>query len=67
MTLVKRNPWQIKEKDLHGHLDNGNGNSTKPGEQGDMALAIRDYQLNEALALLKGLNILARKSKQPQG
>ncbi len=30
-------------------------------------LASRDYQLNEALSLLKGLNILARKSKQPQG
>ncbi len=30
-------------------------------------LVSRDYQLNEALSLLKGLNILARKSKQPQG
>jgi len=32
-----------------------------------MELASSDYQLNEALALLKGLNILARGSKQPQG
>ena len=91
VTKLKSNPWRIKEKDLPGHLSNGNGDSgsryttttdtvetespdsgsskgdaSKPSPSG-MELATSDYQLNEALALLKGLNILARGSKQPQG
>lgn len=75
VTKIKSSPWQIKEKDLPGHLANGNvsdDDSNEASEDQDSApasaeLAAKDYQLNEALTLLKGLNILARKSKQPQG
>jgi carboxyl-terminal processing protease len=88
VTKLKSSPWRIKEKDLPGHLDNGNSDADNSGDSesvtsaetadGDskaskssasssMELASKDYQLNEALALLKGLNILARRSKQPQG
>lgn len=34
--------------------------------QGNMDLAVKDYQLNEALTLLKGFSVLAR-SREPQG
>jgi carboxyl-terminal processing protease len=53
---------QVKERDLAGHLSNGNGGTTggprgKPDEPGE-SLAERDYELSEALNLLKGLTIL---------
>lgn len=69
VTKLERNPWRVKEKDLPGHLANGNGNgkNTDRARSNNAELASQDYQLNEALALLKGLNILARKSTQPQG
>ena len=67
VTKLKSNPWRIKEKDLPGHLANGNGENATQASSNNVELATQDYQLNEALALLKGLNILARKSKQPQG
>ena len=50
----------IKEADLLGHLNNGNGGADKPST-GKAARAERpqdaDYQLSQALNLLKGLNI----------
>ncbi len=67
VTKLKGNPWRIKEKDLPGHLANGNGENARQESSNNVELATQDYQLNEALSLLKGLNILARKSKQPQG
>ncbi len=75
VTPVKRSPWRVKERNLPGHLENENGNeSAEDSEQqttesdgeetaeseNPMALASRDYQLNEALTLLKGLHILTR-------
>ncbi len=67
VTKLKSNPWRVKEKDLAGHLANGNKQGGKKESSANTELASQDYQLNEALTLLKGLNILARKSKQPQG
>lgn len=51
----------IKEADLPGHLGNGNGGADKPSN-GKTAPATtapqdKDYQLSQALNLLKGLNI----------
>jgi carboxyl-terminal processing protease len=58
---------RLKEADLSGHLENGNGDS-KPGKKKNAErkkdaeskgiLAEEDYQLSEALNLLKGLHIL---------
>lgn len=53
----------IKEADLSGHLDQGdadkNAKSSKPDKKAKKrSLAEEDFQLNEALNLLKGLNIL---------
>jgi carboxyl-terminal processing protease len=46
-------------------LDPDSPESTSPYSS-NMELAVRDYQLNEALILLKGLHILGR-TKTPQG
>jgi carboxyl-terminal processing protease len=70
VTKVKSNPFRIKEKDLAGHLANGDENPEVVKEDKDddtMDLSATDYQLNEALILLKGINILSAKSKQPKG
>jgi carboxyl-terminal processing protease len=80
VTPIRANPWRVKEKDLPKHLS-AEGEESKEGEEvastdgdeqtkkpdrGNMELATRDYQLNEALTLLKGLHILGR-TKTPQG
>ena len=53
---------RLKEADLSGHLENGNGHSPKDDAEkktdDEESLASKDYALNEALNLLKGLTIL---------
>jgi carboxyl-terminal processing protease len=51
----------VKEADLTGHLGNPNGSRQKRGGEAEDAelLVEKDYELNEALNLLKGLAILA--------
>lgn len=61
----------IKEADLKGHLENGNGSKTdnknkKDGKKNkdskkEKPLASKDYPLYEALNLLKGLHLLSAK------
>lgn len=49
----------IRESDLKGHLINGDENKKAPVKQTDeTALAEKDFQLYQALNLLKGLNII---------
>jgi carboxyl-terminal processing protease len=59
----------IKEADLVGHLENGK--SQKKDDAGkpldaseEAALALQDYPLNEALNLLKGINIVRQNGKK---
>lgn len=75
ITPLKANRWRLKEKDLPKHLegDREKANNEDTDEDvgdgeapGNMDLAVSDYQLNEALTLLKGLNILT-KTLSPQG
>jgi carboxyl-terminal processing protease len=55
---------RLKEADLAGHLENGNGKKTdkadgrKKAAAEELSLAQTDYQLYEALNILKGLHIL---------
>jgi carboxyl-terminal processing protease len=52
----------IKEADLVNHLENGKAGpkkeTPKTKEEMEEALALQDYPLNEALNLLKGINIV---------
>jgi len=65
VSAVERTFDPIKEADLSGHLSNGNGkkkpsngaNGSKDAEKNKKSLAQTDYQLYEALNLLKGLAI----------
>lgn len=58
----------IKEADLVNHLENSKSDSKKDvqktKEETDEALALQDYPLNEALNLLKGINIVRQSSKK---
>ncbi len=63
VTSVETGARRVKEKDLPKHLsaiDNTSAPATGGETEPKAALSTRDYQLNEALTLLKGLNILAR-------
>lgn len=73
-TLEKAKFESIKEADLSHHLTNGNGEKPKQaeedknpdkdtvegGEKDDEDKNLRDYPLNEALNLLKGIGILRK-------
>ncbi|BBA36597.1 carboxyl-terminal protease [Methylocaldum marinum] len=59
----------IKEADLVNHLENGNQkmlkkDETQDGDKSEEALALQDYPLNEALNLLKGINIMRYGQKK---
>ena len=69
LTRLDNRSDQFREADLRGHLQNDNGESEKRGdkkrkkkkgkeEEDTQTLAERDYQLYEALNLLKGLSIV---------
>ena len=66
ISAVERTFEPVKEADLSGHLTNGNGKKKKVSdadkkkedkEKAEESLAQTDYQLYEALNLLKGLSI----------
>lgn len=54
----------IKEADLAGHLDNINGDAKRRSASKDTKphLQDEDYQVNQAINLLKGLNVLSGSS-----
>lgn len=56
----------LREEDLLNHLENGNTVNKKEtmNEKGDLPLINSDYQLYEALNMLKGLNLL-KQTQQP--
>lgn len=62
VTRVKSSPFRVKERDLPKHLTNVNGEGDEDAEE-HTDLASTDYQLNEALTLLKGINILAKSKR----
>jgi len=55
---------RVKERDLAGHLENGNGAREKAGNQPSNGLSARDFQLFEALNLLKAMQILQQGTQQ---
>jgi carboxyl-terminal processing protease len=66
VAAVEKSLDPLSEADLSGHLDNGNGKKGKGGNKDDEDedngdLAQSDYQLYEALNMLKGLSILQER------
>jgi len=61
VSAVERSIDPVKEADLSGHLSNGKGKKSKKSaeaeDEAEESLAETDYQLYEALNLLKGLAI----------
>lgn len=57
LELAESSGLEIREADLRGHLHNASGAAARP-EPGD---PVQDYQLGEALNLLKALNVLERR------
>jgi len=51
---------RIKERDLTGHLENPEGEEAKGAAKAAPEQEDKDYQLNEALNLLKAINVLKR-------
>jgi len=61
------NMVSVKEADLEHHIDNSTDannqdNASKNAKDGTQPLAVTDYQIYEALNLLKGLNVVKRSS-----
>ena len=74
VTPLDKSPYRVQERDLPKHLDgedaeNGEVNKTPEAITPEPArdLIERDYQLYEALTLLKGLNILRARDKPATG
>jgi len=60
VTSTVKPSLRIKESDLKGHLSNGDEKEKAPSKNGpEIALAEKDFQLYEALNLLKGLHIFS--------
>ncbi len=62
VTKIKNNPFKMQERNLPGHLQQPGSEEAEPEHDDTVSarLASNDFQLNEALILLKGINILAR-------
>ncbi len=61
VTKIEGANERVKEADLTGHLENGSGEKKKNGKkkkEKELSLAQTDYQLYEALNILKGMKIL---------
>jgi len=65
LTTVSESPFRVKEANLQGHLTNGQGEEDKQeqGSPSQVDLAKSDFQLYEALNLLKGIDILSAYSE----
>jgi carboxyl-terminal processing protease len=63
-----RDSRTVTEKDLSGHLENGNGNGNsrrpRPSRKEAQELLASDNQLYEALTLLKGINVLGMRERR---
>ena len=54
---------RIRESDLSGHLENADGDEqSEAADEEEIPLAQSDYELYEALNLLKGMVLLSKKN-----
>jgi len=54
----------VREADLRGHLENGDTKDAATATAGEAPLVSRDYALYEALSILKGVHLAARRDTQ---
>jgi len=54
----------VREADLRGHLENPQAAQDEKARD-DAPLAVRDYQLYEALSILKGIHLANRLNTEP--
>lgn len=68
LTRKQSDGSSVKEANLQGHLANPEGNDEGDGDAGseEAPLAERDYELYEALSMLKGMNLLQARSSAAQ-
>lgn len=62
VTKIKSNPFRLQEKDLKGHLDapkDAEAESSEDPTPTPVASNPRDFQLQQALTLLKGITLLS--------
>ncbi len=64
LTLEPKESWMVREADLEGHLRNAEASQQQGEAPRSSPVAAQDYQLGEALNLLKGLNVIQRASQQ---
>jgi len=60
-------PTPLREADLAGHLENDAADADASAKPGRSALAARDYQIGEALNLLKGMSLVADRQTTDGG
>ena len=60
-------PAPLREADLAGHLENDATDADADAKPGRSALAARDYQIGEALNLLKGMSLVADRQTTDGG
>ena len=61
------NPFRVSEKNLPGHLANKNEKPEQFSEESTKSKSdtiFRDYQLHQALSMLKGLHVMKSRSKE---
>jgi len=64
LTAEHNTTEQIKEADLSGHLENEKksaGTEAKSNQEKQTDLAVEDFQLHQAINILKGLNVLSAR------
>ena len=55
--------WEVREADLAGHLENDRAGQAAADDKTGSGLADRDYQVGEALNLLKGMSLVRLRGK----
>ena len=66
VTRIPQSLAAYREADLTGHLETNDAEGATPPPPAAPEVLIEDYQLNEALNVLKGLNILSARQARSQ-
>jgi len=65
VTKIKSNPFRLQERDLRGHLNAPSTDDATATAVAPSAAVENDFQLGQALTLLKGIALLNDKTESP--